>query len=75
MNWTLKGQLGLEVHGGRVLSGLWGRGLQRLLALNAAIWRNWACGVERKRSVIHYGHFMPTPTRTADPPPSSKNGE
>ncbi|MDJ1136849.1 IS982 family transposase [Streptomyces iconiensis] len=59
VNWTLKSQLGLEAHGGRVLSGLWARVLQRLLALNAAIWHNWACGAERKRSLIHYDH--PTP--------------
>lgn len=57
VNWTLKGQLGLERHGGRVLSGLWARVLQRLLALNAAIWHNWACGAERKRSLIHYDHI------------------
>ncbi|MGW6016243.1 hypothetical protein [Streptomyces sp. NPDC055210] len=54
VNWTLKGQLGLEAHGGRVLSGLWARVLQRLLALNTVIWHNWACGAERKRSLIHY---------------------
>ncbi|TGA94487.1 hypothetical protein E2651_34965, partial [Streptomyces sp. MZ04] len=59
VNWTLKGQLGLEVHGGRVLSGLWARVLQRLLVLNAAIWHNWACSTEKKRSLIHYDH----PTR------------
>jgi hypothetical protein len=36
--WTLKHQLGLERHGGRVPAGLWARIVQRLLALNAAIW-------------------------------------
>ena len=39
--WILKNQLGLERHGGRVPAGLWARVLQRLLALNAAIWHNW----------------------------------
>ncbi|MHC5906565.1 transposase family protein [Streptomyces sp. S6] len=63
VNWTLKGQLGLEAHGGRVFSGLWARVLQRLLALNAAIWHNWACGADRKRSLIHYDH--PTPLTSA----------
>ena len=38
--WTLKNQLGLERHGGRVPAGLWARVVQRLLALNAAIWHN-----------------------------------
>ncbi|MEU8893531.1 IS982 family transposase [Streptomyces sp. NPDC048442] len=59
VHWTLKGQLGLETRGGRVLSGLWARVLQRLLALNAAIWHNWACRADRKRSLIPYDH----PTR------------
>ncbi len=36
--WTLKHQLGLERHGGRVPAGLWARIVQRLLALNTAIW-------------------------------------
>jgi hypothetical protein len=39
--WTLKNQLGLERHGGRVPAGLWARIIQRLLALNACIWHNW----------------------------------
>ena len=33
--WTLKNQLGLDCHGGRVPAGLWARVLQRLFALNA----------------------------------------
>lgn len=57
--WTLKGQLGLERHHARVPSGLWTRVLQRLLALNVAIWHNWACGVTRKRSLIFYDHTRP----------------
>ena len=42
--WTLKNQLGLERHGGRIPAGLWARIIQRLLALNACIWHNWQIG-------------------------------
>ena len=55
--WTLKNQLGLERHGGRVPAGLWARILQRLLALNAAIWHNWMTGAPIKRSLIAYDHL------------------
>jgi hypothetical protein len=54
--WTLKHQLGLEDHGGRVPRGLWARIVQRLLALNAAIWHNWAVDTPVKRSLIAYDH-------------------
>jgi hypothetical protein len=54
--WTLKHQLGLEHHGGRVPAGLWARVVQRLLALNAAIWFNWRIGAPVKRSLIAYDH-------------------
>jgi Transposase DDE domain len=54
--WTLKNQLGLERHGGRVPAGLWARVLQRLLALNACIWHNWNIGAPVKRSLIAYDH-------------------
>jgi hypothetical protein len=54
--WTLKHQLGLEDHGGRVPLGLWTRIVQRLLALNAAIWHNWSIGAPVKRSLIAYDH-------------------
>jgi hypothetical protein len=54
--WTLKNQLGLEDHGGRVPAGLWARIVQRLLALNAAIWHNWTIGAPVKRSLIAYDH-------------------
>jgi hypothetical protein len=54
--WTLKHQLGLEHHGGRVPAGLWARVVQRLLALNAVIWHNWAIGAPVKRSLIAYDH-------------------
>jgi hypothetical protein len=54
--WTLKNQLGLENHGGRVPLGLWTRIVQRLLALNTAIWHNWTIGAPVKRSLIAYDH-------------------
>ena len=54
--WTLKNQLGLERHGGRVPAGLWARVIQRLLALNTAIWHNWQIGAPVKRSLIAYDH-------------------
>src|SRR5262249_34699976 len=50
--WTLKNQLGLERHGGRVPAGLWARVVQRLLALNAVIWHNWRISAPAKRSLI-----------------------
>jgi Transposase DDE domain len=54
--WTLKNQLGLERHGGRVPAGLWARVIQRLLALNAVIWHNWQIGAPVKRSLTAYDH-------------------
>jgi hypothetical protein len=54
--WTIKNQLGLERHGGRVPAWLWARVVQRLLALNAAIWHNWRIGAPVKRSLIAYDH-------------------
>jgi len=54
--WTLKHQLGLEHHGGRVPAGLWARVVQRLLALNAVIWHNSMIGAPVKRSLIAYDH-------------------
>ena len=54
--WTLKNQLGLERHGGRIPAGLWARTVQRLLALNATIWFNWQIGAPVKRSLIAYDH-------------------
>ncbi|MCQ6273358.1 IS982 family transposase, partial [Pseudarthrobacter sp. R1] len=38
---TLKGQLGLEEHGGRTMAGVYARVAARLLALAAGIWHNW----------------------------------
>jgi hypothetical protein len=56
VNQTLKGQLGLERHGGRTPAGVFARIAQRLLALAAAIWHNWTTGVTSKRSLIAYDH-------------------
>ncbi|MFG1685872.1 hypothetical protein ACGFNP_37310 [Nonomuraea sp. NPDC049269] len=53
---VVRGQLGLDQHGARILSGLWTRVIQRLLALNVAIWFNWKIGTPRKRSLIAYDH-------------------
>jgi hypothetical protein len=55
--WTLKNQLGLECHGGRVPAGLWTRIVQRLLALNTCIWHNWMIGAPVKRSLVAYDHL------------------
>jgi hypothetical protein len=54
--WTLKHQLGLDRLGGRIPAGLWVRIVQRLLALNAAIWFNWQIGAPVKRSLVAYDH-------------------
>jgi hypothetical protein len=53
---TLKGQLTLEDHGGRTLSGVYARVAARLLALAAGIWHNWRINAPRKRSLIAYDH-------------------
>jgi hypothetical protein len=53
---TLKGQLGLEGHGGRTPAGVFVRVAQRLLALAAAIWHNWRINAPDKRSLIAYDH-------------------
>jgi hypothetical protein len=51
---TLKGQLYLERPGARTTAGLYARITQRLLAMAAAIWNNWATGAPAKRSLIAY---------------------
>lgn len=53
---TLKGQLGLEQHGGRTLEGVYARVASKLLALAAAIWHNWQINAPRKRSLTAYDH-------------------
>jgi hypothetical protein len=52
VNQTLKGQLGLEAHGGRTPAGVFTRVAQRLLAMATAIWHNWTIGLTSKRSLI-----------------------
>jgi len=56
VNDTLKGQLDLELHGGRSIDGVGVRVAQRLLALTAAIWHNRAHGQPVTRSLIAYDH-------------------
>jgi len=53
---TLKGQPGLERHGGRTTAGVYARIAQRLLAMAATIWHNWATAEPIKRSLIAYDH-------------------
>ena len=52
---SLKGQLGLEGHGGRSLAGVFTRVAQRLLALAATIWFNWQLGTPG-RHLTNYDH-------------------
>jgi len=56
VNDTLKGQLDLERHGGRTAAGVYARIAQRLLAMAAAIWHNWAAAEPIKRSLTAYDH-------------------
>jgi hypothetical protein len=56
VNDTLKGQLDLELHGGRSIDGVGARIGQRLLAMTAAIWHNRATGQPITRSLIAYDH-------------------
>lgn len=56
VNDTLKGQLDLEHHGGRTFEGVAVRVAQRILALTAAIWRNFHTGQDTSRSLIAYDH-------------------
>ncbi len=56
VNWTLKGQLDLEKHGGRTPAGITVRVLARILALTAAIWHNDKTDQEIMRSLIAYDH-------------------
>ena len=56
VNDTLKGQLDLELHGGRTIDGVTARVGQRILALTAAIWHNRSTGQPLTRSLIAYDH-------------------
>lgn len=56
VNDTLKGQLDLELPGGRTPAGVCVRIAQRILALVAAIWHNDQAGLSTRRSLIAYDH-------------------
>ena len=56
VNQTLKGQLTLEDHGSRTLTGVLTRIAQRLLAMATGIWHNWTTGITSKRSLTAYDH-------------------
>jgi hypothetical protein len=56
VNWTFKGQLDLERHGGRTPEGIIARVLARILALTAAIWHNDKTAQPVKRSLTAYDH-------------------
>jgi hypothetical protein len=56
VNDTLKGQLGLEQHGGRTIEGVAARVSQRILAMTCAIWHNRTTGQPLTRSLIAYDH-------------------
>jgi hypothetical protein len=56
VNDTMKGQLDLELHGGRSWQGIAVRVAQRILAMAAAIWHNHKTGQPVTRSLIAYDH-------------------
>jgi hypothetical protein len=56
VNWTFKGQLDLERHGGKTPEGIIARVLARVLALTAAIWHNDKTGRPVMRSLTAYDH-------------------
>jgi hypothetical protein len=56
VNDTLKGQLDLERHGGKTITGVCTRIAQRILALTATIWHNDHAGAPVLRSLTAYDH-------------------
>jgi hypothetical protein len=56
VNWTFKGQLDLERHGGRTDEGILVRVLARILALTSAIWFNDKTSQPVMRSLTAYDH-------------------
>ncbi|MDF1490417.1 IS982 family transposase [Tessaracoccus caeni] len=56
VNDTLKGQLNLEHHGGRTITGVCARIAAKILALTTAIWHNDHIGAAIRRSLIAYDH-------------------
>jgi hypothetical protein len=57
VNDRLKGQLGLEQHGGRTHEGAVVRVAQRVLAMAATIWHNHKSGARFMRSLIAFDHW------------------
>jgi hypothetical protein len=55
VNQTFKDQLDLEQHGGRTITGVAVRVLQRVLALAAAIWHNWHTGRVSGTTAMDHG--------------------
>jgi hypothetical protein len=53
---TLKGQPGLERHGGRTPARVFTRIAQRLLAMAACIWHNWPATTTGQRSLTAHDH-------------------
>ena len=56
VNWTFKGQLDLERHGGKTPKSILARVLARVLALTAAIWHNYKTGQPVMRTLTAYDH-------------------
>ena len=56
---TFKGQLDLEHHHGKTISGIYTRIAQRVLALTAVIWHNDRAGAPVLRSLTAYDHRRP----------------
>jgi hypothetical protein len=56
VNDTLKGQLDLERHGGRIFDGVAIRVAQRILAMTAAMWHNHHTGRPITGSLIAFDH-------------------
>ena len=56
VNDTLKGQPGLEQHGGRTFEGVSARIAQHILAMAAAIWHNHHTGAPITKSLIAFDH-------------------
>ena len=69
VNDTLKGQLDLELHGGRSIEGVTARVAQRLLAMTATILHNRDTGQPKTRSLIAYDHQPDFGLTRIDRPP------
>ena len=56
VNWTFRGQLDLERHGGRTPEGIIARVLTRILALTAAVWHDDKTAQPVRRSLTAFDH-------------------